>query len=213
MPNAIATEATATKTFTAARNGVTEGRLEVTRGGTHITVRASDHADLCEAEFDGAAPTVVANDGQIAITYPRFSFADLLRHPGHRADIRLSPEVPWSLVFNGGLGESDLDVSGLDLRALRVAGGVGSVRILLPEPRSAVLVTIEGGASKLEVVHPAGVSVRLRIAGGATRLVFDGKEHPPIGGARLETANASSAKEWYEIEILGGASEVSVVEG
>ena len=212
MSNAIATDAPATKTFTAARHGATEGRLEVTRGGTHIAVRAAEHTDLCEAEFEGATPTVVADGGRVAVTYPRFSLADLLRHPGHRAEIGLSPSVPWSLVFDGGLGKSSLDLSGLDLRGLKVAGGVGRVQILLPEPRAVVPITIGGGANKLEVLHPSGSAVQLRIAGGATRLVFDGKQHPPIGGARLETPSASSADERYEIEILGGASEVSVTE-
>jgi hypothetical protein len=212
MTNAIAEEASATKSFTAARNGATEGRLELTRGGTHITVRAAEHAALWEADFGGARPTVAADGGRVAITYPRFSFADLLRHPGHSAEIGLSPALPWSLVFDGGLGESSLDLRGLDLRRFEVAGGVGRVQLLLPEPRAVVPVTIGGGASRLDVLRPAGVAVQLRIAGGATRLVFDGKEHPPIGGARLETPNASSATERYEIEIRGGASEVSIGE-
>lgn len=212
MTNAMATDAPATKTFAAARHGATEGRLEVTRGGTHITVRAAEHADLCEATFEGARPTVAADEGRVAIAYPRFSFSDLLRHPGHSAEIGLSPAVPWSLVFDGGLGESGLDLSGLDLRGLKVVGGVGRVQIVLPEPRAVVPVTIGGGASKLEVLHSAGVAVRLRIAGGATRLAFAGNQHPAMGGAQLETPRASSAAERYEIEILGGASEVTVAE-
>jgi hypothetical protein len=64
----------------------------------------------------------------------------------------------------------------------------------------------------LTLLRPAGVAATLGIAGGASRLTFDGERYGAIGGeTRLETANAASADR-YEIEITGGASKLVVAE-
>lgn len=53
----------------------------------------------------------------------------------------------------------------------------------------------------------------LNIRGGATRLAFDGERYGAIGGeTRLETPNHGSDDGQYELEILGGARELTVAE-
>jgi hypothetical protein len=201
------------RTFVAPRGEATEGRLELTRGGIHTTVRTGKLDELCRAEFEGVTPKVTAADGTVAVAYPRFSAAGLLRHPAHRAEIELTEALPWSIVFAGGVGESSADLRGVELRDFQTAGGVADVRVLLPRPRGVVRVRVGGGATKLMLRRPAGVAAVLRIAGGATRLAFDGERFGAIGGeTRLETPDAGSSPDRYEFEILGGASEVTVDE-
>jgi SnoaL-like domain len=199
--------------FTAPLDGAAEGRLELTRGGTHISVRAAEIAELCRAEFEGERPTARAERNHVTIEYPRFSVAELLRHPGHRAEIELTSRLPWSIAFRGSLGDSSIDLRDLELRFLEITGGAGELWILLSAPRGLVRVVIGGGASNVTIVHPDGAAVRLRIAGGASRLAFDGKRVDALGGETLlETPNAGSAVDRYEIEILGGASGLTVTE-
>jgi hypothetical protein len=197
--------------FTAPHDRATEGRLELTHGGTHITIRSSEIDDLCRAEFEGVAPKASSDGGRVKIKYPRFSMAELLRHPAHRAEIELSSALPWALAFDGGLGKSSADLRALELRAFEIAGGAGDVRIELPPPRGIVRVHIGGGASKLVVRHPKGTAVALWIGGGASRLAFDGQRYGAIGGeTTLETPGAKDATDRYEIDIDGGASELTV---
>jgi hypothetical protein len=200
-----------TSTFTAARNGATEASLELRHGGTHITVRAAEIDELCRAEFEGTAPKAAADGGRVTIAYPRFSARELLRHPAHRAEIDLAAALPWSIVFDGGLGDSSADLRGLDLRDFRITGGAGSVHIMLPEPQGVVRVQVGGGASAVTFRHPEDTAVGLRIGGGSSGLAFDGRRFDARGGeTRLETANAAGASDRYEIEILGGASGLTV---
>jgi hypothetical protein len=152
--------------------------------------------------------------GHVKIEHPRFSLAGLLRHPAHRAEIELTRAVPWSLVLAGGPGNSSVDLRGLELRALEIAVDAGNVRIVLPAPRRVVHVRIGGGASKLTVLHPEQTAVGPRIAGGPSRLAFEGQRYGATGGeTRHESEGDTNAAGRYEIEITGGASELTVAEG
>ena len=202
-----------TRTFTALRNGATEARLELSRGGTHITIRAAEIDELCRAEFTGVTPKATANGGIVKFDYARYSAAELLRHPAHRAEIELTPALPWSLAFNGGLGRSTADLRGLELQGLEIAAGAGDLRVVLPAPQGVVPVRFGGGISKVTIDHPAGTAIGLRIAGGASRLAFDGQRYGALGGeTRLESTGARDAADRYEIEVGGGASELTVEE-
>jgi len=73
-----------------------------------------------------------------------------------------------------------------------------------------VHVRFEGGASKVTLLHPQVAAV-LRVAGGASRLAFDGQRYGAVGGeTRLESPGAGDAADRYEIEVGGGASELTV---
>ena len=201
-----------TETFSIPHDAA-EGYLELKRGGTYITIRAGGSHALCRARFWGATPRADARGGRVSIEYPRLSLAGLFRHPAHRAEIELSPTLPWSIAVQGGLGDSSLDLRGLELRTFQLAGGASVLRLMLPIARGTVRVRIEGGATKLTLLRPRGVAAVLRILGGGSRLAFDGERYGSIGGeTRLETANADSIQDRYDIEIAGGASELTISE-
>ena len=200
-------------TLTASCDGVVEGRLDLMPGGTSITIWGAAIEGLCSAWFRGAAPRTGVRGGRVLIDYPRFSVGEQLRPPGPRAEITLNTALPWSVVCRGSLGGSRVDLRGLDLRDFKLAGGAGDVRLVLPAPYGRVRVLLGGPASNVTLLHPEGVAVTLRIGGGASRLTFDGKRFGSLGGeTRLETPNASDATHRYEIEISGGASNLTVAD-
>jgi hypothetical protein len=202
----------ATELFSLARDA-DEAYLELRRPGRHVTIRAAGIDALCRARFERVRPRANVEGGRVSIEYPRFSLASLFRHHAQRAEIELSPALPWSIAVHGGLGDSSLDLRGLDLRDFRVAGRASDLRLLLPSARGTIRVRIEGGASKLTLLRPRGVAATLRVRGGGSRLAFDGQRYGSIGGeTRLETPNADSLENRYEIELAGGASELTISE-
>jgi len=201
-----------TETFSAPRDA-DEGYLELRRGGTHVAIRGGGIDALCRARFERVTPRASARGGRVSIEYPRFSLAGLFRHPAHRAEIELTPALPWSIAVHGGLGASSLDLRGLELHDFQLAGGASGLRLLLPIARGIVRIRVEGGASKLALLLPREVAAVLQITGGASRLAFDGQRYGAIGGeTRLETPNAEAAEDRYLIEIAGGVSELTVAE-
>jgi hypothetical protein len=202
-----------THTFTAPLDGADGGSLELTRGGERLALLAGEVDGLCRASFRGAPPSTSAEGGRVAIRYPRVSLDGLLRPGARSAEIVLGTAVPWTIAVAGGLGRSTLELSELELRGLEVAGGASGVLVVLPRPRGVVPVRLAGGASRVELLRPAGTAATLRLEGGASRLAFDGVRYGSIGGAtRLETPAAATERDRYELEILGGASRLTVAE-
>jgi hypothetical protein len=74
-------------------------------------------------------------------------------------DIGLSPAVPLDLSVNGGVGEMELDLRGLQLSALRVQGGVGEIDVQLGQ--APVVAQIEGGVGAMRIAVPAGTAARI----------------------------------------------------
>lgn len=201
------------RSFAPSRGDAAAARLELNRGGTHLTVRAAEINALCRAVFAGVTPKVAADDGRVAVDYPRLTLGGLLGRPAHRAEIELSPALPWTLAFAGGVEDSAMDLRGLEVTAFDVTGGVGNLRLLLPAPQGDIRVRVEGGASGLTVLRPTAVPVALQIAGGASRLTFDGDRYGAIGGVtRLESHGRDHGAGRYEIEIFGGGTDLNIAE-
>lgn len=199
------------QTFAPPRGDATAARLELIRG-RRVTVRAARIGELCRAAFSARLPKTSGADGQVRIEYPRFAFAGF-RRPAHFADIELNAALPWAITLTGGIGDATIDLHALGMVGLDVTGGVSSVRMLLPPPQGGVRVRIESGASGLTLLRPPGVPATLRITGGASRLTFDDERYGAIGGrTELVSPGAGHTRDRYEIDILGGATDLTITE-
>jgi DNA-binding MarR family transcriptional regulator len=190
--------------------GATNGRLLFRAGTPELTLGAGDDDSmLYRAHFAGPPPQVRARDGVVTVHYRR----GLFDWRSRRADVRLNRTIPWRVDLQGGVHSLTADFRGVTLRGLDVLGGAGRSEIRLDRPSGLVPVRIIGGASDVAVRRPRGVPVTVRVAGGLSRLDLDGSRHGPMGGSvRLASPNADAAADRFAIEIVGGASRVSVSE-
>jgi hypothetical protein len=196
--------------FTAPLAAAQEGVLELRRPHRHVTIDAATMDALCRASFDGKPPKAQSQEGRVTIEYPRFALGRLFA-PARRTEVELNAALPWSIHISGGLGDSIFDLHAVRLNALQLDGGVGEVRIMVSRPAGFVPVRINGGASKLTIVRPEGVAASLRVARGASRLIFDGERYGAIGGeTRLESRDLEAANGRYDIEVTGGASRLTI---
>jgi hypothetical protein len=200
--------------FAAPLGSAERGHLEFARGAARVTIAAgAEPDDLASARFDGSMPMVFADDGRLTIEYPRVSPSDWL-HPSRRAaEVALNPSIPWELVFSGGVAKLRGDLGDLQVRGLEIRRGANDVRIDLPAPVGVVPIRIGGGASKVTLRRPAGTAVIVAVEGGTSKLEFDDERHGSLGGpTRLASPGATEAVNRYEIEIGGGASQLSIAE-
>ena len=199
--------------FEAPLGSATAGRLEFVRGAYNLTIHAdASMDDLYLARFEGNAPDLRVKDGMVRVAYPRSW--NPLAWRRHSADVALNPGVPWAFEVRGGAYRIDADLSRLRLEALEIVGGASEVELTLPEPSGTVSVRIEGGASNLRVRRPRGVAARLHVGGGASKLAFDAQSLGAVGGeTTLESSGHAGAADRYEITIIGGANDVSVLDG
>jgi hypothetical protein len=200
--------------ITAPIGTATAGYLEFARGGSRITLHAHEEiAELYSARFEGAAPMAFAHDGRVTIEYPRLSPTEWLRPNRRAAEITLNQSLPWTLVFGGGVSGLRADLRRLTLVSFEIGGGASDIEILLPEPQGLVNLRVAGGASNVSLRRPAGSPARAHISGGASKLTFDEQRLGAVGGeTQLASPFAEQADGRYEIEIEGGASELTVAE-
>ncbi|MBN2408131.1 MAG: hypothetical protein JXE07_00215 [Candidatus Aminicenantes bacterium] len=82
-------------------------------------------------------------------------------------DVRLNGGIPVHLEVDLGAGESRLDLSELDLRALTVDMGVGEMRLdLRGRYEQNLEVSIDGGIGSGTIYFPSEAGVRVRVDGG-----------------------------------------------
>jgi hypothetical protein len=83
-----------------------------------------------------------------------------------RWDVMLSPAVPLVLDVDGGVGPSELDLSGLQLRSLNADTGVGELTLTLPVQSDMFEATLDGGVGRTRIYIPDGTAAMLDIDGG-----------------------------------------------
>ncbi|MGA9349038.1 MAG: DUF5668 domain-containing protein [Anaerolineae bacterium] len=84
-------------------------------------------------------------------------------------ELGLAPEVPLELEVSLGVGQADIDLTGLMVSNLKVSMGVGQTRVTLPD-QGRFQARIEGAIGETIVVIPAGMATRIRVDTGlATR--------------------------------------------
>jgi DNA-binding MarR family transcriptional regulator len=190
--------------------GLTRARLAFKGGASEVVLRASDDlADLYRARFEGAVPQVRVREGTVSIQYRGRPFDWRKR----RADVTLNATLPWEVEVNGGASRFTAYLGSLDLAGFEMHGGVDKMGMSLGRPRGVVPVRIVGGANRVQVERPAGVPVRLRIQGAMGKGQLDDQK---LGGSGQETVlhsdGARSAKDVFDIEIVGSVAGIRVSE-
>ena len=90
-----------------------------------------------------------------------------------RWDIGLTPNIPLSLDFSGGVGEIVMDLSGLTFSEVYVNGGVGELEVTLPAQEGLYTVKVEGGVGKFVILVEDGAELELEVNAGVGEFVID----------------------------------------
>jgi hypothetical protein len=189
---------------------VQSGRLVFADGAARLTLRAdSAMDDLYRARFEGSPPKIDVQDGTVTIRRSRrFALFDMRRHA---EEVTLNAAVPWEIDVRGGAAQTDADLTGLDLSSFTLKSGSSELTLTLPHPSGIVPIRLIGGAVKVCIRRPDGVAARLSLHGGVSKLTFDAQRFGALSGKiQLQSPGYTDAANCYEIEVTGGASELTV---
>ncbi|MEO0561097.1 MAG: hypothetical protein AAF125_03215, partial [Chloroflexota bacterium] len=87
--------------------------------------------------------------------------------------IGLSRKLPLDLRVQGGVGDADINLSGLNLQALRVDGNIGNMNITLAESKMAYAANIRGAAGGVALNIPEGANANVSLRGGVGGLAIN----------------------------------------
>lgn len=163
--------------------------------------------ELIRATFGGPPPEVRTVEGAVTMRYSR----RVLDARSRLADVALNPAASWSIEVDGGVTDLEGDLRSIRLAGLDVRGGANHVTLRLGQPDGTARVALAGGASAVRLDRPRGVAIAVQVRGGLSRLRFDGRRVKTTGGNfRVQTKDFAAAPERYEIELSGGASELTI---
>jgi len=194
--------------YAAPLEAIERGALRVEGGASQLAVRGEpDLRDLFVAHFEGRTPQIEAAGGVVRI-------GGLGHGRRHAGDVALSAAVPWDVELTGGVRRLNADLEDVRLGSLTVNGGATEVRIALGRPTGTVPVTFRGGVSRAAISRPSGTAVRVRIASGASRLALDDLYFGSVGGeTRWQSPDFAAAEHRFDVEIMGGATRLTVGTG
>lgn len=184
--------------------GLRAARLLFRNGASDLALHDDPGSgELYRARFEGPVPQVRVRDGVVSVQY-RGGLFDFRKR---RADLALAGAVDWAIEIRGGASNVHGDLRRVPVTSLEVTGGASKVDLALGSPSGVVPIRVTGGASDVRVERPADVPVRLAVHGGASRVELDGQRVGGTSGVQLSTGAGPDA---YQIEILGGVSNVTV---
>jgi AcrR family transcriptional regulator len=187
---------------------VERAELRIEGGASELTIRSDpDLRDLFAARFEGRPPRIETARGVVAI-------GDVGRGRRRAGDVALNARLPWDVVVTGGARRLSVDLDGARLRSLVIGGGATEVTIGLGPPVGTVPVSFGGGVSRVSVRRPPGTAARVRIRSGASRLALDDLYFGSVGGeTRWQSPDFATAEHRYDVEVMGGASRLTVGTG
>jgi len=123
-------------------------------------------------------------------------------------DINLSAFVPLELDINTGVGQSELDLSELNITELDVSVGVGESTIYLPSTGQ-FEAHISGGIGKLVVYIPEGMAARVHVSSGLGNTRMVGSFIQQNGS--YTTPGYENSENWVDLFVSGGIGEIQIV--
>jgi len=187
-------------------------RIDV--GGAQIAMVGTDTGeDLYRAhiEYSGRKPDVSFDSASGDVHISQGNTSGLFFQDRRFVlDLELNTSVTWKIAVHSGASSDSLKLSNVHVADIELNTGASREDITLGSPSGSVPITIDGGAVTVNVHRPKGVAASVAVSGGAVNLTFDGRQSHAVGTATAQTSDYNSASERYQIEVNGGASNVTV---
>lgn len=123
-------------------------------------------------------------------------------------DLNLSSSVPMQLTISTGVGESTIDLSGLQLTGLKVSSGIGETTVTLPA-RGRLSAKVSGGIGELTVIVPQGMAARIHASAGLGDLNVASGRFVRQGGDYV-SADYATAQDRIDLDVSGGIGQVNI---
>lgn len=170
------------------------------------------HADpdlraLLDARFATPLPTVWARRHRVHVEYPLGMRPLPWTLPN---TVRINPRTVWSIDVHGNACGLTADLTGARLRSLACHAAAENLRLALDRPVGQSVVRLVA-VTDLEIGRPAGVPVRIELAGKASDVAMDGRRlEAAEPGLVIESPGYDRSADRYLIAVSGAAHAVTV---
>lgn len=125
-------------------------------------------------------------------------------------EVGLVPQVPLTLNIDAGVGSADVDLNALNVTALRINAGVGTVQVTLPSHAGTVTARVDGGVGSLSILVPQGVPARIRTTSGIGGVSVNPARFPRTGNNQYASADYGAAANKIDLDVNTGVGGISI---
>jgi hypothetical protein len=129
--------------------------------------------------------------------------------PGTDWTIHLSPNVPMKIKADLGAGNSELDLTRLNVTDLDINSGAGNTTVRFPDKVGDLSANIDTGVGNMVLKIPDGVEARIKIDSGLGNVDVDSRFTKQDDNVYV-TSGYDGAAERAEIELKSGLGNVEV---
>lgn len=196
-------------------DGESAATLRIKHGAGRLTIGSSkEPAVLLEGTAAGGVQLSRRRNGsstELELSVPSDRLLDLpfAWGSGFEWDLRLTPEVDWTLVLETGAGETRLALTELAVRNLLLKTGASSTEVDLPAVAGQAKVRVESGVSSVVLRVPASTAARIQVQSGLADIQVDGSRFPQTAGV-YQSADYETASSRIDIDIQTGVGSVKV---
>ena len=207
---------TGTQTFEVAGSAGTlkQASVRVDVGSAQITMKGMDTSEglfSAHIEYSGRKPDVNFDPSSGDLHISQGNASGFFSHDRRFVlDLALNTSVTWKITVDSGASNDTFKLSNLHVADIALNTGASREDITLGAPSGSVPITVNGGALTVAVHRPKGVAASVAVSGGAVNLTFDGRQSHAVGAVTAQTSDYNSASDRYQIQVNGGASNVTV---
>jgi hypothetical protein len=189
--------------------------VQVDAGAANITVAGNSSIgdDLFRAhiEYSGRKPDVSLDQSTADVHISQGNTSGLF-FQNHRfvLNLQVNSSVRWKIAVNSGASTDTFNLSSIQVASIDLNTGASHEDMTLGTPSGNVPITVNGGALTVNVHRVKGVAASAAVSGGGVSLSFDGRQTHAFGTVTAQTGDYDSASDRYQIQINGGACNVTV---
>jgi hypothetical protein len=150
-------------------HGEREAVLRLSRGAARLALTTTSRPSVLTAVHGDRRVRVAREQEAITVRYPR-----AVRHLREPIGIDLSDSVRWTIAFDKGAVDVDVDLRDADITMVRFASGASRVRLHLPCFANPGTVRFERAADRITILRPRSTGIIVRLADAATDIEIDG---------------------------------------
>lgn len=207
-------DTTQTMNASDAVGSLNQANLDVDAGAATMTVAGSDSlgSDLYRAhiEYSGTKPAISLDRSTGNLRIFKNNDFSFFANRRFALDLQLNSAVAWNVSANTGASNDRLKLSAVKVGSITLNAGASRADITLGKPTGIVRINIDGGAITLHLHRPIGSEAFVHVSGGAVNLDADGRQVHGVGDQTWQSAGYDGATDAYQVEISGGASNVTM---
>ena len=199
--------------------GAGQARLHVRHGAGRLRIDSSaGPGELVTGAFGGGLDHRVRRDGDVLdveLRVPPHVLPWLTMpwmwgpHAALDWTFGLNREIPLSLDFETGAGDTRMDLTETRVTDLRLQTGVSATDLTLPANAGTTQVKVRAGVASVVMRVPPGVAARIRASGGLAEIHVDRGRFPRAGGV-YQSADYDTAANRVDIDVETGVGSVNI---